>query len=248
MSDNTEVINESTADADAVAAAITSQDRPEYVPEKFWDSEKKEVRTEAALKSYGELERRFGAFKGAPDDYTITLSENLANEGLSVDTTDPVFTAAKEFAKNANMSQDGFNGMVELYAMQKLAEHKAEQAAMAADIASLGDNADRRIHNLEQWAGANLDQELLEGFKDMAISARAVRAMERIVSMTRNAPVSVNNASPSTGVSEAEVREMQFAKDEHGNRRIQTDPAFRAEYERKLKQAHGEEPFRQIIG
>lgn len=231
-------------DAAQVEASIAT--KPEDVPEKFWDKEKSEVRVEAVLKSYGELEKRFGAFKGAPETYEVSLSDDLVQEGVSIDETDPVLDAAKEFAKQANMSQDGFNGMINLYAMQKLAETKAAQEAMQEDILSLGDNADRRINNLLQWAKTNLDDELLDGFKDMAVSAKAVKAMERLVTLTRNAPVAPTDVVPA-GVSETEVKDMQFAKDQYGGRRIQTDPVFRAEYERKLKQLYGEEPYRKII-
>lgn len=39
--------------------------RPEHVPEKFWDAEKGEVRVEAALKSYSELEKRNSGLRQA---------------------------------------------------------------------------------------------------------------------------------------------------------------------------------------
>jgi len=242
-------MNEVTETAETIEPETTSEiaSRPEHVPEKFWDAEKGEIRTEAALKSYGELEKRFGAFKGAPDKYEAILSEELIAEGVSIDESDPILEVAKEFAKSSNMSQEGFAGMLNLYATQKLAESKAQDQALQAEIASLGDDADRRINSMLQWASANMDAELLEGFKDMAVSAPAIKAMEKMVSMTRNAPVMPSNAN-GAGLSESEVKEMQFAKDANGNRRIQTDPAFRAEFERKLKQVYGEEPHRRIIG
>jgi hypothetical protein len=40
--------------------------RPDHVPEKFWDAEKGEVRTEDLLKSYGELEKKSSS--GLPSD------------------------------------------------------------------------------------------------------------------------------------------------------------------------------------
>lgn len=48
--------NTDTSGATAAANA-PKPERPAHVPEKFWDAEKGEVRTEALLKSYGELEK-----------------------------------------------------------------------------------------------------------------------------------------------------------------------------------------------
>ena len=42
--------------------------RPEGVPEKFWDPEARQLRTDALLKSYLELERRLGAEAAPPAD------------------------------------------------------------------------------------------------------------------------------------------------------------------------------------
>lgn len=74
--------------------------RPSGVPEKFWDAQKKEIRTEALLSSYLALEKKLARMMPAPetpedkirvlkslgmpetpDDYQVTLSNDL----LSVD-------------------------------------------------------------------------------------------------------------------------------------------------------------------
>lgn len=258
--DNAGVGTEATPDqavADMVGGEQTTEqpsgeqaasERPENVPEKFWDSEKGEVRLDDALKSYSELEKRFGSFTGAPEEYAIGLSEELTEQGVEIDKDDPMLEAATKFAQDAGMSQEGFNGMLNLYAMNQLAMQKAEQEAMVADIASLGDNADRRINNLTQWANKNMPADLAEGFKDMAVSSDAVKAMEQMVSMTRAAPIQANEAAPVGGVTQAEVNQMQFAKDEFGNRKIATDPSFRKEYEQKRDMLYGTEEHRQVIG
>lgn len=240
-----------TSAADNVADMVDSQEQssaPEWLPGKFWDAEKGEANYENLAKSYGELEKRFGSFTGAPEDYEVQLSEEVTSKGVELDVEHPLIPEAKEFAKNLQMNQEGFNQMMDLLGTYEKARSDALQEEMAADIKSLGDNADRRINNLNQWASANLSGDMLEGFKDAAVSANAVQALEQIVSMTRSAPLQPNEGSAADTVSESEVREMQFAKDEHGNRRIQTDKAFKAEYEKKRDMLYGTEPHRQIIG
>ena len=54
-----------TPDGRDTAPTTTPPERPEHVPEKFWDPAAGQLRTEALLKSYLELERRLGT--GAPD-------------------------------------------------------------------------------------------------------------------------------------------------------------------------------------
>ena len=248
----TETTDTSAADAVAELAggeATTAAERPENVPEKFWDAEKGETRVDDVLKSYGELEGRFGSFTGAPEeDYAVGLSDEMKEQGVELNADDPVLQEAMKLGKEMGLSQDGFNKFIEIQAMGELARQTAANEAMQADIASLGDNADRRINNLSQWASKNLPSDLMEGFKDMATSADSVKAMEQIVSMTRSAPVQVDNAAAAPAVSREEVQTMQFAKDEHGNRKIQVDPAFKAEYERKRDALFGTEEYRQVVG
>lgn len=233
--------------ADLAISNDQAQERPEDVPLKFWDEEKKAVRHDDVLKSYNELSSKFGAFTGSPDEYEAALSDELKEQGVELSEDDPLIETAKEFAKELNMNQEGFSKLLNLYGMTELAKATAEQEAIAADIASLGENADRRLNNLEQWASKNLPEDLQEGFKDLAVSADAVKALEQVVSMTRNAPVNVNDAETSKGVTEEEVKALQFAEDKHGNRLIQVDPAHKAKYERARKALYGEEPFNQVV-
>jgi len=116
------------------------------------------------------------------------------------------------------------------------------------EMKSLGPNAEKRIDGINAWANANLDAETIAGLQEATTTAAGVKAIEVLISKTRNAPVAAESAQPAPSVSESEVREMQFAKDDNGMRKIQTDPAFRAEYERKKAALWGNEPYKQIIG
>lgn len=241
--------------ADSVANMVSNTEttegtteRPENVPDKFWDSETKTVKHDDVLKSYSELEKKFGSFTGAPDEYVASLSDEIKEQGVELIDDDPMIDEAKAFAKEAGMSQDGFSKMMNLYALSKLAETKANEESMAADIASLGDNADRRINNLSQWANANLPTDMQEGFKDLAVSADAVQTLEQIVAMTRNSSVQVNEATTSPSVTIEELHAVQFAKDEHGNRLINIDPDHKAKFKRMQEALHGTEPHRQVVG
>ena len=252
--------SDSNADANAVADAIGDKGNAESsgwffadgvagegeAPEWFKGGKYKSVSEQA--KAYTELESRFGSFTGAPEEYSVNLGEELSERGVSIDSDDPMLEEAMKFAKDANMDQKGFDNMVNLYAMMKVAESDAIQQAKQEEIKSLGSDAQKRLDNLNAWGNANMPPELFEGFQSMVQSAGSVKALERLVAMTRNAPVNPDSVSQAPSVSSEEVMKMQFEKDEHGNRRIQTDPAFKQRYEQMRDQVWGGEEHRVIIG
>ncbi len=63
-------------------------ERPDQVPEKFWDPDQGNIRTDVLLKSYGELERRLG--EGAinipetPDAYELTMPDQQIQPDVDV--------------------------------------------------------------------------------------------------------------------------------------------------------------------
>lgn len=244
---------ENTAPIESTPAVETpqeqQQDRYDFVLDKY----RKEGRSEqdAAFeqaKAYVEAQKRLGGFTGAPESYEVKLSEALAEIGVAIEADDPMVQDAIEFAKANNMNQELFSGMLELYAKAEVAKKQAEEQYIADALKTL-ENGENRIKALAQWAKANLPEEDYQGFLEAGVSPEAIRALERIVSKTRNAPVQPDpiNVS-SSSVTAEEVQKMQFAVDDYGRRRIAHDPQFRAEYERKAALVYGTEPFRKQVG
>ena len=112
----------------------------------------------------------------------------------------------------------------------------------------LGSNAEARITNINEWANKHLDAEDIQGIQAMTTTAESVKAVERIIAMTRGASVDVDNAQSNSGASGEDVSKMQFEKDDHGNRRINTDPEFRARYKKLRNEVYGTEDHKQVIG
>ena len=215
-------------------------------PEWFKSDKYKSVSEQA--KAYTELESKFGSFTGAPDEYDFKVSDELSEKGIDIGDDTPVMEEAKKFAKEAGMSQDGFTKMVELYAMGLLADSEALNQAKIDEISSLGPKSQERLGNLEKWGKANLSEDQYLGFEGMIQTAGSVQALERLISMTRSAPVSpdpVNNYAQTTS---EQVRNMQFEKDEYGNRKVQTDPEFKARYERLKGEVWGSQAHNIVIG
>ena len=200
-------------------------------------------------KAYKDLESKFGNFTGSPETFEVNLSAELTESGMSINKEDPIFEEAIKFATDNNMNQAGFDNMLNLYATAQLAEHNATGAKQAQEIESLGAGGQERINNLISWGKANLPVDLFEGFEQMPTSASAVKALEQIISMTQSAPITPDTVNGGQGgITDAELNAMQFEKDEHGNRRLQTDPAFKAEFNEKMKQRYGAHDHNVIMG
>lgn len=239
-------------DAGAVAEAAGEEppadnERPEWLLDKYMGEGKDlndAIKDQA--KSYSELQSRFGSFTGAPEEYEISVSEELTEAGFQLDNESEMLKDAKEFAKGLNMNQEGFNKMIELWATNELAEHRAAEEARKQAFESL-DNGQTRINNISAWANKSLPPELVGELDSVLQTPEQVKLVERMIAMTRNAPVNPDNAAPSS-ISKEEVQKMQFEKDENGNRRINTDPEFKARYIKMRNEAYGTEEHRQQYG
>lgn len=67
---------------DNKTTAQTTSTAPDGLPEKFWDQDRGELRTESLIKSYQSLEKKLGALSGLgvpenPDGYDIKMTDDL---------------------------------------------------------------------------------------------------------------------------------------------------------------------------
>ena len=152
-------------------------------------------------------------------------------------------------ASDIGMNQEGFDKLIDVYAMTKLAEANAFQEKQAEQMKALGENADRRIDNLVSWGNKNLSPELYAGLEEMATSAAAVETIEHLIAMSRQAPMNPDETQPRAGFDKTEWQKMRFEeKDSHGNRRYNTDPEFRKRVDAMRDEGFGTEQHRQMIG
>ena len=227
----------------------TTEERYDFVLDKY----RAEGRTEAEAmqlqaQSYGELQSKFGSFTGAPETYEAVLSEELTEAGVELVADDPMLEKAFELGKELNMPQEGMSKLINMYAEIQLAENKAYEEQRAENMKLLGANASSRIDGINKWIDANLDNETAEGLRGIATTAEGIKAIEQLISKTKSAPVAPQDSTPVPSVTPQEVQAMQFAKDEHGNRKINTDPEFKKEYQRKRDALYGTQEHRQMIG
>jgi hypothetical protein len=238
MSEEAVVESGEVDNSQAVADMI---ERPENVPEKFWNQDTKTTNNDAVLESYNQLSSKFGAFTGAPEAYEFTLGEELVSKGANLDDESPLLTQFREMAKESNMSQEMANQYVNMFVEDQFAgaalAEEGEAARVTGEMEKLGDNAQQRVSNIENWAQANLNEEQRNGLIEMATTAGAVQAIEGLIAKSRNAPMQTQDINGAGQVDMAEIQKLQFAKDDNGNRKMHTDPTYRKMVQDKFAQA-----------
>ena len=217
------------APAETTLEAVPDGEKPEWLKDKY-----KTVEDQA--KAYSDLEKKLGAFTGAPEDgYELTLPEGIEGQ---FDTEDPRLAWFQEAAKNSNMSQEAFTEM-----LHGFVQHEVQSTSVNRDseLAQLGPNASARLKNLSDWGQANLTPDVYEGMKALATTAAGVQTLEAIVAQTREARIPTGQETVKTGISEAELQQMV------ANPEYKTNPAYRKKVEAEFSQFYGEQPYQNVI-
>ncbi len=186
-------------------------ERPEWLPEKF-------KTPEAMVDSYKSLESRMGSFTGAPEgDYDLALPEGFEDFSF-YEGTEHDIKAFSEMAKELNMSQDGFNKVLDLYVKSEseragLEQRAREQAAMTA----LGGEkeAPQRIASLTAKAQSTFTAEEFKVLQDAAsgsinAAGSALRFAEMMIArLSGSQPVDAGSFSQvKPQLSRDDLREM----------------------------------------
>lgn len=233
-----------SAEADTAETAAADEVSPESTdaqehPEWFKSDKYKTIEDQA--KAYNDLEGKFGAFTGAPEEYELTLPEGIDGE---FDLEDPMLTGFMEIAKEANMNQGVFTQMLHQYVGNLVGMRPDAEAEMKA----LGDDAQGRLKALGDWGRANLDADQFEAFRNVATTADGVRVLEALVGHTREAKMPREDAASTSSTTADELKAMRYAKDSSGNIRIATDPAYRKKVDKAYADFYGTEPLNRVVG
>jgi hypothetical protein len=197
-------------------------ERPEWLQSKF-----KSVAD--AAKSFNELEKKFGSFKGAPEAYDTTIPEL---PDFKFEEGDPMLAEFLDLAKKSNASQD--------FVTKALSHYVNSQNFYApdpqAELEKIGLNAKAEIAQLSEWAGQRLDKNEYEIFKSMVTTADSFKVLQKLRRSSTSTPevaIETTRGQTSNALSERQLLEM--IADERFNK----DPLFRAEVEAKAQKVWG---------
>ena len=187
-------------------------------------------------KAYPELQKKFGAFTGAPKDgkYEVKLPDNV---GVDLVQDHPLMGEFQKWAAAKQLNNEGFN---ELLGM--LATYEASQIPDMGSIkADLGENADARITAAAQWAKANLGAEgynLMREATNGPNAAAVFKVLEAVIGKTKQVTLpKPGDDVPATGPTAlAAIEALQAKRGPDGRRLFETDPKHREMVERKYRE------------
>lgn len=229
--------------------------RPEGVPEKFWDAEKGVVRVEALTQSYAELEAKLSGkadpapAEEAPADVEvkngkIVKKEGEAEEGEAAPNplTETITAAAAEFTAEGKFTEETATKLAELGIPPEvqqvyLAGLSALQAQQTAAVHGYVGGEDK-YNAMAAWAGKNLSDAELDAF-NAALDNPALAQNAVIGLYTR-----YTQANPSEGRKLAPTNAAGAPGDTFANRaeftaalsdaRYKTDPVYQRQVVEKL--------------
>lgn len=163
--------------AEAPAPADTTPQRPDFIPEKFWDAEKGEANIEAMAKAHAELESKFGS-QGNDQGGDDKPSEDAPNEDAkdgdddqNLDEDSEVFKAlvdrgldpkhySLELEQNGSLSDDSYAQLAEAGFPRAVVDQYLAGANAAETVEAAGKVlAEKQIAEVKAVAGGD------EGFK-----------------------------------------------------------------------------------
>lgn len=223
--------------------------KPEFIQDKFWDTERNEVNLENLASSYNSLEKKLGSrtedlskqiredlemekLKSAPEEYKVNLPELPENVDVSVSDDMEIVQWWKETAKKNGLSQDQFDQGVEMFVNNAI----ATLPDMNAEMQKLGDNAKERVEAAELWSKKNLSPESYQTFSSVASTAEGVKVIEEIMKMTKDSPMPTTPTQVSVAPNLQDLKSMiNDPRYYDSNRR---DPAYVKRVEELFEKAY----------
>lgn len=205
------------------AQAAPNGTRPHEVPEKFWDAERGELRVDALLKSYRELERRMSQRAARPTPDADEEERRRWREMMNIPETPDGYAVepkhelcGPDSGVNQRLHEAGFSceqvQLVYDLASERLLPLVAEAAQQfEADRQAEklrahfgGEERFRRVAaQLKAWGAANLPPGVLEA---LSTTEEGVLALERM--MRGNEPRLERDAPPPEMLDEGELRRL----------------------------------------
>jgi len=256
-----------TPDTAAAPGVGTIAERPAYISEQFWDTEKGTLKGEDLANSYNLLRKEFNNLsqdKGgkAPEkaeDYLVDYKpphrsrptgDQKDGDGLDrfgeLDAGDPVFIAMSKAAKHANISSGQFNDLMQV-AMEELHPILPEVFNPEKEKALLGEGAEHMIKTNRDWIDTlarngvvNEDEfSLLLNFGGTALGVQLTNKL-RLNSGEKPIPTKLNGNANTGRKTPDECQAMM--DDERYSADGAAGDAYRAEVDKAFAETFGTDP------
>ncbi len=237
MQENEVMESQEEANIEGEATTDEPSPRPDFIPEKFWDTDTGNINLEEFGKSYSNLEKYVGGKKdelrqvvmdelaleaqeSAPEAYELPpLPENITEEMIEANPmTDWWGNFCKENAYPQEIFEEGINKYIDSFI--------DTSPNLELEMKNLGENANARLDAVNSWASSFFSPEEYEVVAtSLGSSAQGVEALERIIESQREGiSRSGNVAQPERALTLDDVRSMMKDKRYFDSR--ERDPSF----------------------
>jgi hypothetical protein len=223
---------------------------PEYIPEKFWDTERNEIKVEELGASYKALEQKLGMRtedlvkqvqedyenqrkSSVPESYEVRLPEVPEDVEITVDPEQELVKSWQQICRDNGLSQEVFDQGVAAFVNNEIAGLPNLQEEMA----KLGDNARERIEAADLWSKKYLSTDSYDAIANLASTAEGVKALEEIMSLSRSKPLPNTNTVIDVELDERDLQSMM--KDPRYWKEGMKDPAYIAKVTNLYQKKYG---------
>lgn len=223
---------------------------PEYIPEKFWDTERNEIKVEELGASYKALEQKLGMRtedlvkqvqedyenqrkSSVPESYEVRLPEIPEDVEITVDPEQELVKSWQQICRDNGLSQEVFDQGVAAFVNNEIAGLPNLQEEMA----KLGDNARERIEAADLWSKKYLSTDSYDAIANLASTAEGVKALEEIMSLSRSKPLPNTNTVIDVELDERDLQSMM--KDPRYWKEGMKDPAYIAKVTNLYQKKYG---------
>jgi hypothetical protein len=223
---------------------------PEYIPEKFWDIERNEIKVEELGASYKALEQKLGMRtedlvrqvqedyenqrkSSVPESYEVRLPEVPEDVEITVDPEQELVKSWQQICRDNGLSQEVFDQGVAAFVNNEIAGLPNLQEEMA----KLGDNARERIEAADLWSKKYLSTDSYDVIANLASTAEGVKALEEIMSLSRSKPLPNTNTVIDVELDERDLQSMM--KDPRYWKEGMKDPAYIAKVTNLYQKKYG---------
>jgi uncharacterized phage infection (PIP) family protein YhgE len=199
-------------------------DRPEYLMDKYGSVSDQARGYKELLMHHND---KLKGFVGTPEEGYDRGEGNDENAMMGM---------LSEVGAKYGMNQDMFSELIEQYGgiMEGMETQRSDESKerIAGEIKLLGENADYRLKNIADFAKGTFDEAGAEEFVNMATTAKSVEILEQLIANSKGTKVAdQTKIAPVVENANEKIREMQFAKNDSGQRLMDVDMVHRQKYE-----------------
>ena len=195
--------------------------KPEYVQDKFWNNDTKQVNIENLASSYNSLEQKLGSrtedlskqiredmskerASKVPESYKLNIPEQPQNVDLKINKDMKLVQWWDQTAKDAGLSQEQYDSGVKAFidnAMANLPNPNLE-------VQKLGDHGKERVEAAEMWSKKHLSPDGFSTISKIASTAEGVKVVEELMKLNKDSTMPTQTTQIDVAASADDLKSM----------------------------------------